>query len=209
MQTYHKIQTVFKRDMDSPGKKLLEWQWSMPEFKYLANNGWIFTEKVDGTNIRVMFNGETITFGGKTDSAQIPSPLLNRLQERFLPMLDEFKETFTNTKVCLYGEGYGPKIQKNGHLYRDDQDFILFDVYIDGWWLERHNVHSIAQRFNLDVVPVMMEGTLYHAIELIKKGMPSTFGNFFAEGIVARPKIELQTRSGKRIITKIKHRDFT
>ena len=29
-----------------------------------------------------------------------------------------------------------------------------------------------------------------------------------AEGLVLRPKIELQTRRGKRIITKIKHSDF-
>lgn len=29
----------------------------MSEFDYLKDNTWIFTEKVDGTNIRIMWDG--------------------------------------------------------------------------------------------------------------------------------------------------------
>ena len=36
----------------------------------------------------------------------------------------------------------------------------------------------------------------------------STWGDFEAEGIVARPKTELMARNGSRLITKIKCRDF-
>jgi len=39
-------------------------------------------------------------------------------------------------------------------------------------------------------------------------GFMSAWGEFKAEGIVARPSIELIARNGKRIITKIKHKDF-
>jgi hypothetical protein len=42
----------------------------------------------------------------------------------------------------------------------------------------------------------------------VQNGFTSQWGDFAAEGIVARPKIELKTRGGKRIITKIKHKDF-
>ena len=45
-------------------------------------------------------------------------------------------------------------------------------------------------------------------IQLTKKGFNSDWGNFKAEGIVARPKMELFARNGERIITKIKHKDF-
>jgi hypothetical protein len=55
MKEYHKIQTIFKRDMTNKAKSLFEGRWTMPEFEYLANNTWVFTEKVDGTNIRVIF----------------------------------------------------------------------------------------------------------------------------------------------------------
>jgi hypothetical protein len=54
MKEYHKIQTVFKRDPSNNYKTLLEGEFAIPEFGYLQDNEWVFTEKVDGTNIRVM-----------------------------------------------------------------------------------------------------------------------------------------------------------
>lgn len=205
MKEYHKIQTVYMRDPATNNKKLLEGQYSLPEFEYLKDNQWIFTEKVDGTNIRVMFNGG-ITFGGKTDNAQIPSPLVARLNERFLPLASLFAEKFPDG-VCLYGEGYGVKIQSGGN-YRPDQDFVLFDVKIGDWWLQRQDVEDVAQALSLDVVPVIGSGTLDRMVDMTRNGFMSTWGNFKAEGIVARPYAELKTRRGDRVITKIKHKDF-
>jgi ATP-dependent RNA circularization protein (DNA/RNA ligase family) len=207
MNEYHKIQTVFKRDMERNGKTLLEGQWTLPEFEYLADNVWVFTEKVDGTNIRVIFQGGGVTFGGKTDNAQIPAHLVTRLNERFLPMVVTLQEVF-GCDACLYGEGYGAKIQKGGGNYRQDQDFVLFDVRVGAWWLQRADVEDVAQKLGIEVVPIIGEGTLHEAIAAAKAGIPSTWGDFQAEGIVARPKTELNTRSGHRIITKIKCRDF-
>lgn len=43
---------------------------------------------------------------------------------------------------------------------------------------------------------------------MTRKGIKSQWGDFIAEGIVARPATELLTRNGERIITKIKHKDF-
>lgn len=207
MKQYHKIQTVFLRDPSTKFKTLLEGEFALPEFLYLARNEWVFTEKVDGTNIRVMFDGSQITFGGKTDNAQIPAFLVARLQDIFLPQLEIFKERFTDG-VCLYGEGYGAKIQKGGGNYRQDQDFVLFDVKIGDWWLERSSVEEIANTLKLDIVPITGTGTLYDMVEMTRRGFGSRWGSFEAEGIVARPSIELKSRNGSRIITKIKHRDF-
>src|ERR1017187_4441563 len=128
MKKYHKIQTVFLRDPETKFKTLMHGQYATPEFEFLAENKWVFTEKVDGTNIRIMWDGAgTITFGGKTDAAQIPAFLVTRLQERFLTQRDKFTAKF-DTETCLYGEGYGAKIQKGGGNYRPDSDFVLFDV---------------------------------------------------------------------------------
>jgi len=209
MNEYHKIQTVFKRDPETKFKTLVSGDYSLPEFEYLKNNDWTFTEKVDGTNIRVMFYLIGIKFGGKTERAQIPAELTNRLNERFLSQIDLFKNTFGGAEVCFYGEGYGPKIQKGGGNYRQDQDFVLFDVKINGWWLQRSDVEDIAQKFDLNVVPIIGQGTLLEMVEKAKMGFNSLWGDFLAEGIVARPETELKTRSGQRIITKIKHKDFT
>ena len=207
MSEYHKIQTCFKRDMNSPRKTLIEGDWSLPEFKFLAPCEWVFTEKVDGTNIRIIFKDGTITFGGKTDSAQIPAQLVARLNERFLPLQGKFADIFPSGGI-LYGEGYGAKIQKAGGNYRADQDFVLFDVRVGEWWLQRIDVEDVANKLGIDIVPVIGTGTLLEAVEWAKKGIRSTWGDFEAEGIVARPMTELCTRSGHRIITKIKCRDF-
>lgn len=204
---YHKIQTIFLRNPDTKFKTLLEGEFALPEFKYLATNEWVFTEKVDGTNIRVMFDGQRITFGGKTDSAQIPGFLFNRLQDIFNPQLETFKTKFTDG-ACLYGEGYGAKIQKGGGNYRQDQNFVLYDVSIGNIWLRRSAVEDIANTLKLDIVPIIGTGTLYDMVEKVKHGFNSFWGNFKAEGIVARPSVELKTRKGDRIITKLKYRDF-
>jgi hypothetical protein len=207
MKEYHKIQTLFKRDPATQYKTLLEREFSLSEFEYLSQNEWVFTEKVDGTNIRIMFDKEKITFGGKTNDAQISTVLVQRLNERFLHQLETFKSIFSDG-VCLYGEGYGARIQKGGGNYRKDQDFVLFDVKVGDWWLQRKDVEQIAHQLSIDVVPIIGRGTLQEMVEKTRSGFMSQWGDFMAEGIVARPKVELKTRSGERIITKIKYKDF-
>lgn len=206
MTEYHKIQSIFKREMTR--KTLIEGDWTLPEFEYLAGNTWTFTEKVDGTNIRAIFKDGGLTFGGRTDAAQIPTQLVTRLIERFWPLIGKLKEEFGSYPVVFYGEGYGAKIQKGGGNYRADQDFVLFDVRVGTCWLQRSDVHDVARKLGLDVVPVIGEGTLHDAVAWAKRGIRSTWGDFEAEGIVARPKTELNTRSGDRLVAKIKCRDF-
>ena len=206
MEEYHKIQTVFLRDPKTKYKTLLEGQYAFPEFEYLKDCHWLFTEKVDGTNIRVMFDGENLTFGGKTDKAEIPAPLENKLNDIFLPKQDLLREKFHNG-VCLYGEGYGAKIQSGGK-YRPDQDFVLFDVKIGKWWLTRQNIEKIADVLDINIVPLMGCGPLSEMIQMCKTGFLSCWGDFIAEGLVAKPKVELKARNGDRIVTKLKCKDF-
>jgi len=209
MEEYPKIQSIFKRDEKT--HKFIEGQFSLPEFEYLKDNVWVFTEKIDGTNVRVGWlsdeKGEyKLRYGGRTENAQMPTFLMAKLQELF----DEFDwaSQFPDG-IVLYGEGYGAKIQKGGGNYiPTGVDFILFDIKIGDWWLKREDVEGIAQLLGIRVVPIVGEGKLDDAVLGIKKGVPSTFGDFLAEGMVLRPKVELKTRSGHRIITKIKHRDF-
>lgn len=214
MNTYHKIQSVFYRNPEDNYKTLLMGEFAKPEFEYLANNKWAWTEKVDGTNIRVQYDGNYPNFNGKKDTSQMPSTLFNHLKDRFLPQSEKFMDTFgtEDVKVCLYGEGYGPRIQKGGGNYREDQSFVLFDVKINDWWLKREDVEDIGMKFKIDVVPIIGYGTLYEAVSYVEQGFKSQWSgfrsDFLAEGIVARPFVELKARNGERIITKIKYKDF-
>lgn len=228
MEEYHKIQSIFKRDEDT--HKFIEDEYSCPEFKYLKDSQWYWTEKVDGTNIRVIYNPtmsdwqeSPLSFAGKTDRAQMPKHLETRLKDIFMPQLHIFEENFPEG-VCLYGEGYGHKIQKGGkYIPNNECDFILFDIKIGNWWLKREDIEGIAKMFGIDTVPVLSVDSLSNtiigfplqtAIDFVRKGFLSTVAinhgimDTQAEGLVLKPIVELKARNGERIITKIKTKDF-
>ena len=209
MNTYHKIETVYKRELDG-NRNIIEGQYSIPEFEMLKDITWVWTEKIDGTNIRIMPDKDVIRFGGKTDRAQIPTPLLDVLQDTFT--LDNMQNVFKGeTDICLYGEGYGKKIQKGGNYIPDGNNFILFDIRVGKWWLTRETCEDIAEQLEIPIVPIINEGTLLEAVEYVKVGFKSTIAHntdYEAEGLVMKPKYDLFARNGKRIISKIKHTDF-
>lgn len=208
MIEYNKIETIFKRDMEG-SKKLIDGIYRNETIEFLKDCEWIFTEKIDGTNIRVYWDGHKITFGGRTDNSQIPANLINRLNELFGGETNAqiFEEKFGATEVILFGEGFGGNIQ--GNLgYKDMFDFILFDVMINKVFLETSNCQDIAKSFGIDYVPIIIMGTIEEAIQIVKSKPKSVIGNAQMEGLVGRTKIELQDKQGKRIIVKIKVRDF-
>lgn len=207
MREYHKIQSIYQRDEVT--RKFKMGEFSLPEFEYLYNNLWHVEEKINGTNVRVMYDGNTLTFGGKTDRAQMPVSLVNVLKETFSFELMQFVFPSEElTQVCLYGEGYGKGIQKGGSYLPDRVDFMLFDVWINGWWLTRDAVKGISIKLDINKVPSLGTMTLKDAEELTRKGFQSTIGACAAEGVVCRPEIDLYCRNGRRVITKIKTTDF-
>lgn len=208
MREYHKIETVFNRSTD--GDKRLIWgDYRNATVEYLADNIWQFTEKIDGTNIRIHWDGHNIEIGGRTDRAQIPKHLMDYLSATFLtPEVEElFEQTYGEKDVMLFGEGYGAKIQ-NGGDYRSDVSFILFDVLIGDNWQSRELVETTAKMFGIDVVPIVLEGTIGDGIDYVMQHNNSTIGKAVMEGVVGRPKVEMKDRLGNRIIVKIKWKDF-
>lgn len=208
MREYPKIETIFSRDTEGT-KKLIFGTYRDETVKYLRFNDWQFTEKIDGTNISVEWDGHAVSFHGRTERAQIPKHLLEYLEKTFLTTEAEelFEQTYGDKNVILYGEGYGAKIQ-NGGNYRSDVSFILFDVLIGDNWQEREWVEKTAKMFGIDVVPVVFVGSLEEGIDYVMEHHPSTIGTAMMEGVVGRPMVEMRDRLGKRIIVKIKWEDF-
>jgi hypothetical protein len=205
MKKYHKIQSIFKRDETT--HKFIIGNYSRPEFEYLKNNKWIWTEKIDGTNIRVNWDLEKVTIGGKTDKAQLHKDLIKNISDMF--PVDKFKKLYPGTSMTLYGEGCGTGIQKGGGNYSSIKTFILFDILIDEFWLLRKDVIDIANKLEIKSVPIVGDGTIQEAIDFVRNDFnKSEFGDFQAEGVVLRPEAELFARNGQRIITKVKYKDF-
>lgn len=202
MTQYHKINTLYHRDKKT--HKVVIGSWSRPEFEYLAGVPWCWTEKLDGTNVRVIYDGHGRLFAGKTDNAQLHPALLAHLQVAI------GDSPFGDKPAVLYGEGIGEKIQGGG-AYCAGYQFVLFDVMVNGTWLAREDVESAADALGIPVAPIVMIDVQKEAVIRVRLGLGSLFAKVAArpmEGLVGRPLVELQDKQGRRIIAKIKTMDF-
>ena len=215
---YPKIETLYDRDEKT--RKVIPSALRRGDFATIRR--WRVTEKIDGTNIRIGLNADgTVNIGGRTDSAQIPTPLLSYLLAALTP--DKLRATFTGpdgslSDFTLFGEGYGPKIQ-NGGGYSPTPKFRLFDVRVGPWWLEWENVRDVAEKLGIQTVPTF--GGDYESLPSSAEELADILGGARSlcaeqdggtgcrpEGIVAKSEPLLFTRRGERVMWKLKFKDF-
>ncbi|MBA3495404.1 MAG: hypothetical protein H0T87_15160 [Gammaproteobacteria bacterium] len=214
MSEYHKIETLYERD-DRTHR--LKQPLVLKNRVYGLVNPWVFSEKIDGTNIRAIWQFGKVVFSGRTDNAQIHADLFRWLYEHITPALlrAAFPSQPEAHAVVLYGEGYGAGIQKGGGDYSPEKRLILFDVAVrdqcaHDWWLSDENVRDVGAKLRLDLVPLIGEMTLAEATEMVREGFPSKIGTAGrpAEGLVGRPAEALFDKKGHRLIVKLKTKDF-
>ena len=216
MSEYGKIQTLYERDEKTfrvkPGV--------FKNRTYSLLKTWHWTEKVDGTNIRCIWKPaitdgekgrpESVTFGGKSDNAQIHADLIKWLYEHVLA--EKLRSVFPDVDAVIYGEGFGAGIQKGGGDYSPEKKIIVFDVLVsEKWWLNDEQMRDVAAKLSLDAVPALGEMTLEDATEFVRSGFKSRCAvniSKAAEGLVGRPLETLFDKKGSRLITKLKTKDF-
>ena len=207
MSEYHKIETLYERDEQT---FRLKPELVLKNRTYSLIKTWNWTEKIDGTNIRCIWDHITgkVTFGSKSDNAQIHADLVRYLYEN-IPV-ENVRGVFPDVSAVLYGEGYGAGIRKGGD-YSDKKKFILFDVLVDGkWWLSWENTCDVATKLHLETVPYLGEMTLEDATTMVRAGFQSKLngGKMKAEGLVGRTAEPLFDKKGARLIVKLKTKDF-
>ena len=203
MKKYEKIKSVLKREGD-----IVKLEFPNLEFMLLQDIYWEFTEKIDGTNIRICWDGYNISFAGRTEKSKIPPHLLKVLEETYNTNAFEemIEQKFGDKEVIFFGEGCGEKIQTNGEKYGKPH-FVLFDICVNGKYLERKNFYEVANYFKMETAPALFTGSLLDGIDFVEQEPKSVLGDLEMEGVVGRPVIELQNGNGERIITKIRVRD--
>lgn len=210
MKEYHKIDTLFMRE-ETGKHRMIVGRFRNPAVEQVKDCMWQFTEKVDGTNIRIYWDGHKVSWGGRTENAQLHIELVKYIQDNFLTNEVEqlFEQKFGNKEVYLFCEGYGSGIQ-NGGGYRKDKSVILYDVYVNGFYLDREQVAKIGETFNIECVPVVLEGTIQEGIDFVLKHEHSTIAHekHPLEGLVGRLKVEMRDADRSRMIVKIKRKDF-
>ena len=204
---YPKIEALYK--LDSNFKATQEYRSAY--FKYLEDNEWLGFEKVDGTNLRLYWDGYNLTFHGRTDKTDWHPDTLTYLNSRFNKDFEnKIEEIFKDKQVIIFGELVGPKIQ-NKHKDWDVYvfDIVVFDKNDQPQWLDFLTaVEGITEQLNLKTVPLLVKGGLEQLVSYVKENRKSTVcEDFELEGLVARPAIRLSDNQGNRIITKIKYED--
>jgi hypothetical protein len=217
---YPKMKSLWKRSSEKPHPVLVG-EFTDPIFEYLWDTVWVAHEKIDGTNIRIHWDGHRITFGGRTDRAQLPPMLLAHLQENYgTPEFEQVIETvFGDQPVTIYGEGYGAGIQKGGR-YRPDPSFRAFDLLLGntGRWLGPEDLAGVLKSLGIPDVPEVMTARLGALVEFVRQGAAQSYvaelesgdplKTVHPEGLVARPEFPLIGPFGERVMVKLKLRDL-
>lgn len=215
MKEYHKIETLFK--FDGEKKRHIPGDFYNETVEYLKDFKWIFTEKVDGTNFRIHWDGHELSYGGRTSKSQFSTNQIKFITEELLTEDLEIliEQKFKEKPITIYGELYGKDIQKVGSSYSSEYEFKVFDILIpimgkpiSEKFVSREVLEFIVKDLGLDIVPVVLEGTIDEGLSYIKNNNKSTFSEAPLEGIVGVPKGNILDGNGTRIIVKLKKRDL-
>jgi hypothetical protein len=168
-------------------------------------------EKVHGTSAHITWaNRMPMFFSGGAK------------QEQFVALFDipaltmKLESVFGGKTAVVYGEAYGGKLQamaKKG--YGPDLKFIVFDVKIDGEWMDVPIACGIAFDLGLEFVPYSIIGNSLAEIDAERDkdsyvAVARGFGlGYIREGVVLRPQGECVDYRGNRVIAKHKRPEFT
>jgi len=199
MEKYHKIQWVYNYNEKThkPIKTIVE------ELQPIKDIERLFTEKIDWTNVRVYRDWHKTQFFWRTEKSQMPVVLLHKLESIFKEELLE--QQFWDTEVVLFWEWYWGKIQCWKRDYKEEEDFILFDVKIGYTYLQRDSINEIAVWLWLDFVPTVLKWTLQDGIDRVENNcMWKDKNEKQIEWIVGTPTWWYLDRMWRRIVVKIK-----
>lgn len=166
------------------------------------------SEKIDGTNVGIKWDGDRVSFVGHTDKSTFCPRYLAYLNERFgTPQFESvLEEVFGEQSAFIFGEGVSKDYSH--HYGYPDGEFIMYDICCDGKFWNRDPVHNVSKKFGMmcpheELMPFM------DAIEFVQSRPYSWLDpTHRMEGLVLRPRVELFTNNGDRVICKVKVRDF-
>ena len=126
----------------------------------------------------------------------------------------QYEVCLEEAPIYIYGEYFGCGIQKCGGRYiKNANDFVVFDIKQQGWWIPKELRDNICEQLALKTVPFIGIMTLAEIENMVRAGFTTKFDGaedptLIEEGIVARPTIPLLDSRGNRIIVKVKYCDY-
>lgn len=165
-------------------------------------------EKVHGTSAHVSWKEGALGFfsGGCAYNTFVASFDQDTLSEKFIAL--------GHSKVIVFGEAYGGKMQGMSATYGKELRFLAFDVQIGETWLSVENAADVCDKLELEFVPWVRISTDLACIDA-ERDRPSIVAerrgmgtDKLREGVVLRPLQEFFTSNGQRVICKHKRAEF-
>lgn len=198
---------------------------------------WIATEKIHGANFSIWVNATNTRIAKRSGLMPDDTGFFNvyniahELKERARYLYRTAKLADSKIKeVVIYGELFGgsyphPKIEDNpkykmvqkGVWYAPDLQFAVFDIKVDGEFLDCDLTYLYCVNTGFFPIPTIYEGSFKDCLSLrndylsvVHKewSLPKIKGNIM-EGIVIRPVDNRYLRRGERVIIKSKNRKFS
>ena len=181
----------------------------------LHDGAYVVTEKVHGANYTLQSDGETVVACRRTGIIPQGEKFYNHLPvfEKYASsVLVMVKDNFPLSVVRVVGELYGKGVQKE-IVYKDEQDFIVFDIFVDNVPLPNYNVTMLCEDYNIPKVPTIFLGSFEEAL-LVNNGFETllsfiTDPTNIMEGVVIKPVTPKFFKNGSMVIFKNKNSKFS
>lgn len=194
---------------------------------------WNVTEKIHGSNFSMWFDGTEMktakrgSFLNPTDNFYMFQKVMAENEKAIYGLYILMKsKKIKFTELAVYGELFGgvyphPDIDKlptakqvqKGVYYHPDNKFVVFDVVIDGVFLN-HQWIEMAKSAGFFTLPIIHMGPLETCLQVdpvflshLFEDLPKIENNF-AEGVVIRPNEPKFFHGGSRAILKNKNPKF-
>ena len=215
---YTKIPALFKRDSANP--KIVTDVYKDRYVEALADFPiWSVTEKLDGANTRIHWDGYVVRVGSRRTWQHQPN-IVDAILSSYPYLEAMFEQDFDrgglapiDDDVTVYGEAIGAGVQSGG-AYGDKIRFIAFDVKVGGKYLDNRDARDVVWKLGLDFVERRGSG-LVSATEIHQlmsqrhSHWPhSTYREDDPEGFVLKTVPPLYKANGDRVMVKLTYRDL-
>jgi RNA ligase (TIGR02306 family) len=169
----------------------------------------VVTEKIHGTNSRIGWvrNVHENTSDGKPilnlvvgthrtqrdpDDCGIYGLPFEKYRPAFTYVMDWLQETWQEPQpiesVVFYGEIYGAGVQDLHYGAKQEKDYRLFDIAVNGEYLPWSTLEYFQEHFSLPLVPVLTRGVFdFENLVELAQGKTELDDSHIREGVVVRP----------------------
>lgn len=182
-------------------------------------------EKLHGTSAHIGFSSDKSTkfeMGTKEQHGvfEYPEGLMSVFAggaslQNFLKLFDSIQTAqklheMGISEIAIHGELYGGSMQKQSHRYGPNLKFCVFDVAINGIWLQVPNAEEVASKLGFEFVawqkiPATVEACDnardFFSVQAQRNGVTEPQ---HMEGVILRPIVEMTDNTGHRVIAKHK-----